>query len=457
MLTHSKYFSSFLLLMIMVNPLELVAQKLSKSSETNNGSLLYNGFVYTTIVINDKEWTVENLRTSKYNDGKAIKKLTDLSGNTKLGNPAYWIYDNDESNVEDYGYFYNWEAVNSGKLAPKGWRIPSSKEWEDLKNSLGNNPVNKLKATTGWSYNKNGTDEKGFRALPGGYSHFNENLDIGKVAMWWTSTERGPLTAHTISLDDYFYLQYKQKVNGLSVRLIRDVNQSGEVIDVEQELQNKLRKLQEKEEKSGSLKKYKISEGKIYSSLDYQKVTYKTVIIGNQEWMAENLKTMTYNDDTKAKNSFCLFNKEAKYLNVYGYLYNSDAVFSGKLAPDSGGWRISTEDDWKNLIDSFGDNTIASIKLKAKKGWDTAITKNAGTNESGLNLLPGGYRYSNEDIFFGEGEHAGFWAMSSITDRNQATCSFLSISDFGSVEVSSTHCEDSWFSVRLVRDIDIED
>ena len=122
-----------------------------------------DGNHYDTITIGTKVWMTENLKTTKYNDGTPIP--TGLSDDawrtTKTG--AYSIYDNNAANDAAYGKLYNWYAVNSGKLAPKGWHVATEKDWAELGRGGG-----ALKATTGWNSPNTGADNSAAFALPGG-------------------------------------------------------------------------------------------------------------------------------------------------------------------------------------------------------------------------------------------------------------------------------------------------
>lgn len=72
---------------------------------------------YTTVTIGTQVWMVENLKTTKYNDGTAIPNVTDDSSWSALTTGAYCSCNNDTSNVSKYGVLYNWYAVNTSKLA----------------------------------------------------------------------------------------------------------------------------------------------------------------------------------------------------------------------------------------------------------------------------------------------------------------------------------------------------
>lgn len=193
-------------------------------------SFTYNGDTYHYVSIGNQEWTVENLKTSKYNDGTSIQKIivtdTLIWKNNIEG--AYCIYMNNESNSLKYGYLYNWQAIKSGKLPPQtgSWRVPSDEDWQKLQIFIGSNAGTKLKGKSGWFNNGNGTDDFRFNALPGGsYDGHGGFGDEGNDGYWWSSTERDTSTIwvryiqyHNSSL----YKDFMKSYDGLSVRLVRD-------------------------------------------------------------------------------------------------------------------------------------------------------------------------------------------------------------------------------------------
>src|SRR5574344_3116190 len=79
----------------------------------------------------------ENLKVTKYNDGIAIPNVTDNTAWGELTTGALCDYDNTPSNSETYGKLYKWHAVNTGKLCPTGWHVPSDAEWTKLTDYLG--------------------------------------------------------------------------------------------------------------------------------------------------------------------------------------------------------------------------------------------------------------------------------------------------------------------------------
>ena len=156
-----------------------------------------DGNVYHTVAIGTQTWMVENLKTTKYNDGTAIPNVTDYTQWSNLSTGAYCWYNNDSNNKSIYGALYNFYAVNTGKLAPKGWHVPSDDELTILSNYLGGSAVagGKLKSTTGWiNPNTGATNSSGFTALPAGWWNLNDsNINgfnaVGYEGVWWTSTK----------------------------------------------------------------------------------------------------------------------------------------------------------------------------------------------------------------------------------------------------------------------------
>jgi len=137
----------------------------------------------------------ENLKTTKYNDGTAIP--FEQKGFSSLQTPGYcWVY-NDLNFRDTHGALYNWYTVNTGKLAPKGWHVPTMDEWFILSTFLGGDSVagGKMKETgiSHWlSPNRGATNSSGLTALPAG-QRFNEDdsFEVGSFGHWWTVDEAG--------------------------------------------------------------------------------------------------------------------------------------------------------------------------------------------------------------------------------------------------------------------------
>ena len=131
---------------------------------------------------------------------------------------------------------------------------------------------------------------------------------------------------------------------------------------------------------------------------------YRTIVIGEQEWMADNLRTGKYNDgtaiDSPATNgtwasnttgAYCFYNGNiSNFYNLNGALYNWRAVNRGNLCPT--GWRVPSDEDWLTLIEYLGGASIAGGKLK-KTGTDYWKAPNSGaTNATGFEAVAAGRR-----------------------------------------------------------------
>jgi len=194
-----------------------------------------DGNDYTSVIIGTQEWMVENLKTTRYNDGSDIPEVTDNLDWNNTVTPAYCWYNNDISKKEPYGALYNWHAVNTGKLCPSGWHVPSADEWNLLIDFLGENdaPGGKLKeaGTTHWeSPNTGATNSTGFTGLPGGVrdpiNNDGEFLSLGETG-WYYSSSQGESAADgrnwaLFHNNDNYGSGQNVKGNGYSVRCIKD-------------------------------------------------------------------------------------------------------------------------------------------------------------------------------------------------------------------------------------------
>lgn len=190
-----------------------------------------DGNVYHVKKIGKQFWSLENLMTSRLNDGTALPLVSDDGSWDNMSSAAYCWYKNDPANKSIYGALYNWYAVNTKKLAPRGWHVASIDDWNALINFLGGNAVagGKLKetGTKHWrSPNTDATNSVGFNALPGGI-RYAEGLcfNMGFYGFWWTSSGWDQTFAHMISIrSDYPITENFQlyKQYGASVRFVKD-------------------------------------------------------------------------------------------------------------------------------------------------------------------------------------------------------------------------------------------
>jgi len=173
-----------------------------------------------------------NLDVSTFRNGDAIPEAKTDAEFKRAGDnkqPAWCYYDNYAPNGTKYGKLYNWYAVNDARgLAPVGYHIPSDAEWTILTTNLGGISVagNKMKSTSGWDEDGNGTNSSGFSGLPGGYRDLDGAFNsMGGSVYWWSSTEYDSYNAWKRDLNNYgAYVDRSssRKTNGYSVRCLRD-------------------------------------------------------------------------------------------------------------------------------------------------------------------------------------------------------------------------------------------
>lgn len=215
----------------------MITYSCNSKDENNNPNLPLtvtdiDGNVYHTIAVGNQEWMAENLRTTKYNDGSSIPLITDNTVWNYLSTPGYCFNNNDSvTNKNVYGALYNWYSVNTGKLAPIGWRVPTKDDWNALIFSLGGDSIagGKLKETAQlhWQIpNVGATNEVGFTALPGGIrSNAGSFINTGYLCFWWSNTLAGSTDAlsYTVSNSKVSIdINGNNKGNGFSVRCIME-------------------------------------------------------------------------------------------------------------------------------------------------------------------------------------------------------------------------------------------
>jgi uncharacterized protein (TIGR02145 family) len=138
---------------------------------------------------------------------------------------------------------------------------------------------------------------------------------------------------------------------------------------------------------------------------------YKTVKVGNQVWMAENLKFVVKDMPYK----MC-YDYDAANCSTYGYMYDWE---SAKAACPKG-WHLPTEAEWNEMIKFLGGDSIAGGKMKEAKTKNWTVPNKGATNSSGFNALPGGS--CSAHLFLGEsgcnsmGDNASFWTATEFND-----------------------------------------
>jgi len=188
---------------------------------------------------------------------------------------------------------------------------------------------------------------------------------------------------------------------------------------------------------------------------------YKTVKIGTQWWMAENLKTTKYRNGDAIDNitdnaswrslttgAYCWYNNDLANKAAYGALYNFYTIADSRnIAPT--GWHVATDAEWTTLTTYLGGASLAGGKLK-ENGTTHWQSPNAGaTNESGFTAMPGGCRFDSDGTFHYIGMGGNYYtgteyntadAWTRNLDLSKASC------------LSFHHVKQGGNSVRCVKD-----
>jgi len=191
-----------------------------------------------------------------------------------------------------------------------------------------------------------------------------------------------------------------------------------------------------------------------------------SVIIGKQTWSTENLNVSQFrNGDLipeaksqkewekagkSGKPAWCFYENKNINGEKYGKLYNWFAVNDPRgLAPE--GWHIPSEDEWTALTDFLGGEAVAGKKMKSTEGWNDDINKGKsgnGTNKSGFNALPGGYRFWGA-MFSGIGLNAHMWTSTEDYDEDAWQ---RSLSYNEAIVDSTNQAKFCGLSVRCIKD-----
>lgn len=224
------------------------------------------GNSYKYVKIGEQYWMAKNLRCNKY-DTESERAGATIPTSSSLYEPYYkdasdwskWETTEYSLNLTDeqvsmLGYLYSWAAAvglgtaeqamsqtsgfngNRQGICPNGWHVPTTAEWDVLGVALGGvkdkdgfpNVGRKLKTSSGWYNNGNGTDDYSFAALPAGFDAEFVVFSVGKNANFWTATpdtdDKGcaygrymNYSSTYLSHDFYFFKDF-----ALSVRCVKD-------------------------------------------------------------------------------------------------------------------------------------------------------------------------------------------------------------------------------------------
>ena len=446
--------------------------KLSSSVESSSSSSVVQGSVDPSTVV---EGTITDSRDDQTYKTVTIGTQTWMAQNLNYETTNSYCFDDESSNCTKYGRLYTWAAAMdsagtwsvNGKgcgysktcsptypvrgVCPSGWHLPSQTEWNALFTAVGDSTTagKALKSQTGWGdyqgSSGNGTDAYAFSALPASYRLVSGEYYGGGIhAIFWSSTENGSKYAYLMAVSSYYgdgaHLYDDIKNFGFSVRCIKDDGETAESSSSKKDESSSSSSVKSsssaassssEEAESSSSKTAEPAVGTLTDSRDGQ--TYKTVKIGDQVWMAENLNyaytgaPYDYAGYTSDSTSWCYGDDPAncaKYGRLYTWPVAMDSMgtwsANGKgcgynktcsptypvrgICPE--GWHLPTKAEFETLFDAVGGSSTAGNMLKSASGWFADYN---GTDAYSFSALPAGYRSFDGDYDY-EGDYTRFWS-----------------------------------------------
>jgi uncharacterized protein (TIGR02145 family) len=320
-----------------------------------------DGNEYKTVKIGMQIWMAENLKTTKYNDGSDITLVTDDKKWQEF-TPAYcWYNNNETANRKTYGALYNWYAVNTNKLCPTGWHVPTKEDlWYHLFDYLSNNGYGKeksnneiaksLAATQGWTpdsiagnigFDQSTNNSSGFNGLPVGYRNLSGEFgSIGNAGRWWSSSDYNTFLATVLVIyanNSQAFPFPSSKRDGLSIRCLKDYSE--EDMNILKKQRDSILKSSAAADFSGV---WQLKQGQIY------------------EGLMPSILTITQQSNTiTLEGTFDFLNKKP---------INEEQTFplDGKeTITNSGGSAKKVSAEWGHTKQYF---TITTVRLSTNKG-----------------------------------------------------------------------------------------
>ena len=415
-----------------------------------------DGQVYKTVKIGNQTWMAENLN---YADSVKTPSL--------LGHS--WCHDNDPKKCKVAGRLYDWAAAidteklyddgdgidcgigaycevpdNTQGICPDGWHLPKSAEWKTLLAAAG---TENLKSQWGWLDDEAGTDSVGFSAVAYGCRKKSTGLnrDVGEEAYFWSATDDSEVHAYSYRMSRGVKSDYKDY--GFSIRCVKNeagvISSSSSIASSSSVMLATLCKTETEDN---------CEYGTLTDSRDGR--TYKTVVIGAQTWMAENLNFET--DDSEC------YDNDASNCEKYGRLYSWGTAMDGAGAfsengkgcgnantcletfPVRGicpsGWHLPDKYEWETLFIAARGYTRAGRILKSRSGWGDGGN---GEDAVGFTVLFDGLGASVDD------SRAYFWTSTETSGEVAYWIGFRGVNDY---VTNLENDKDNFAYVRCLKD-----
>ena len=457
-----------------------------------------DGQVYKAVTIGSQVWMAQNLN---YADSVKTPSLLKRS----------WCFAYESENCDVAGRLYTWAAIiDSVKLAtdavkpqkcgfgekcvftekmrgicPEGWHLPDTTEWKTLISFAGGDRYagEKLVSHIGM-YDYSGTDDFGFSAFPAGERYRDDYfVEDSRDVYYWTASEDPKDNRLSCSVGLFFSsidVMCGFKDMSFSVRCVRD---EPAAVSLSSSSNNAV--LGSSSSGEASVSPYEIDwsipkEAHLNPNIKYDSIVdkrdgqvYKTIKIGNQVWMAQNLNYAdSVNTPSLLKRNWC-YRDKPENCEFGGRLYTwAAAVDSIKLANDADdpqfcgyrtncnfpsklqgicpeGWHLPDTTEWRTLIFRVSnDASVAGYKLASRVGWYEEVN---GTDDYGFSAYPVGDKYRDYDFSefpASDGRVAFFWSVSENTRDKQLGYTFRIF--YGGTGFAGDF-KDSGFSIRCIK------
>ena len=363
----------------------------SSSSKTHDSKAFVDsrdGKTYRMVTIGSQTWFAENL---DYRGGG-------VTGYCHSGKPE---------NCDKYGSLYDWD--NAKKACPNGTHLPTIEELRELLHFVGeDSSAVVLMADTGWTRDDGylGTDKYGFAMLPGSYkASGGYGSSLGWCTNMWTASDSAGLV-YAVYLG--WNLPYASiglydlaEGWGMAVRCIEGEAKLSSSSSAKSSASS-IKSSSSSQVSSSSSTSVKSSWQFLNPSISYGEMTdsrdgqvYKTIVVDNITWMAENL-------NFESANSYC-YNDSSKYCATYGRMYTWSAAL--KACPD--GWHLPSYDEAYALTGpDLNGQTKGGDKLRSMVGWNE--DGRPGLDTYGFSASPGGRRISSGQ-YYALGTEVGYW------------------------------------------------
>lgn len=382
---------------------------------------------YKTFTIGSQTWFAEDL---SYVSPNTNDNISIIEGNKKI-------------------VFYN--CTNLDNICPKGWHIPSNEEWKEFLSNINLHQDDdcdyphagkKLKSASSWDILVNEKKECGFSSCPIGCIENSIHIGDNELVGYWSSTDydtEKKFLFKLIRTSSVLFMSKGGKNSYYSIRCVKDTEKWLKEKQAEESHRKEIYERNIKAERS-SVFNTALHYGAFVDERDGRR--YKTITIGAQEWMAENLAFKTH------INSWAYNNLEDN-LKRFGFLYDYESA----LAACPKGWHLPSEDEWKKMASYLGsiENDSKYLPrvgtfLKSSNSWVIDDQTIEGNNSSGFSALAAGCR-SIHNEFINLGHYAYFWSSSILNGINQ--CFYLG-KNFKSLRIDYTL--GYAYSVRCVKD-----